>query len=52
MINILLSELIDFVIELIKHYKKSIELAIGEKIDINIDTGTQLVTKENANDFK
>jgi len=27
-------------------------LANGGSIDPNIDTGTQLVTKENANDFK
>ena len=32
--------------------KYALALAKGEKIDINIDTGTQLVTKENANDFK
>ena len=32
--------------------KYALELANGGSIDINIDTGTQLVTKENANDFK
>ena len=32
--------------------KYALELANGGTIDINIDTGTQLVTKENANDFK
>ena len=32
--------------------KYALELANGGRIDINIDTGTQLVTKENANDFK
>ena len=32
--------------------KYALELANGGSIDPNIDTGTQLVTKENANDFK
>ena len=32
--------------------KYALELANGGTIDINIDTGTQLVTKKNANDFK
>lgn len=32
--------------------KYALELANGGSIDLNIDTGTQLVTKENANDFK
>ena len=32
--------------------KYALELANGGSIDINIDTGTQLVTKANANDFK
>ncbi len=32
--------------------KYALELANGKKIDPNIDTGTQLVTKENAKDFK
>ena len=32
--------------------KYALELAKGGSIDPNIDTGTQLVTKENANDFK
>ena len=32
--------------------KYALELANGGTIDINIDTGTLLVTKENANDFK
>ena len=30
----------------------ALELANGGSIDPNIDTGTQLVTKANANDFK
>lgn len=32
--------------------KYALELANGGSIDPNIDTGTQLVTKENANEFK
>ena len=32
--------------------KYALALANGEKIDANIDTGTQLVTTKNANDFK
>ena len=32
--------------------KYALELANGGSIDLNIDTGTQLVTKENAHDFK
>ena len=32
--------------------KYALELANGGSIDINIDTGTQLVTTANANDFK
>ena len=32
--------------------KYALELANGGSIDLNIDTGTQLVTKKNANDFK
>ena len=32
--------------------KYALELAKGGSIDPNIDTGTQLVTTENANDFK
>ena len=32
--------------------KYDLALANGEKIDLNIDTGTQLVTTKNANDFK
>ena len=32
--------------------KYALALANGEKIDLNIDTGTQLVTTGNANDFK
>ena len=32
--------------------KYALELANGGSIDPNIDTGTQLVTKANANDFK
>ena len=32
--------------------KYALELANGGSIDPNIDTGTQLVTKKNANDFK
>ena len=32
--------------------KYALALAKGEKIDANIDTGTQLVTTKNANDFK
>ena len=32
--------------------KYALALANGDKIDANIDTGTQLVTTKNANDFK
>ena len=32
--------------------KYALDLAKGKKIDSNIDTGTQLVTKKNAKDFK
>ncbi len=32
--------------------KYALDLAMGKKIEPNIDTGTQLVTKKNANDFK
>ena len=32
--------------------KYALALANGDKIDSNIDTGTQLVTTKNANDFK
>jgi len=32
--------------------KYALDLANGKKIAANIDTGTQLVTKKNAKDFK